>query len=189
MLRIAVFLTCIALSSATVAQVYRWQAPDGSIIFSDEPPPQGGAESIEFEPLQTYSPPTKPSSPVAATPAAPEAPQEKAKTPFVYLGFEIVQPSNDEGVRANSGEITVQLNVLPALNNEDGDQIAVLLDGKVVAGPSPTTNFTLTGVNRGTHTLSAQIQSKDGNVVLKSKPIKFHALRVIAKPLVSTPSR
>ena len=189
MLRIAVFLVCIALSGVVTAQVYRWQAPDGSIIFSDEPPPQGGAEAIEFEPLQTYSPPPKPSSPAAATPNTPEAPQEKPKTPFVYLGFEIAQPGNDEGVRANTGEITVQLNVLPGLNNDDGDRIAVLLDGNVVAGPSPTTTFTLSGVARGTHTLSAQIQSKDGNVILKSKPITFHALRIIAKPSVVTPAR
>lgn len=179
MMRLLVALTLVALCNPSFSQVYRWQAPDGSIIFSDEPP-EKGAEPVELEPLQTYSAPAAPKSTSASsTPTVPTA-TTGDKPPFKYTGLAIGAPANDEGVRSNNGQIVVQVKVTPGLNSEDGHQLAILLDGKLAAGPDATTTFTLENIPRGTHSVAAEVRDKTGKTVKTSAAISFHVLRTTA---------
>ncbi len=174
MLRWFVTLLLVAQCNPLFAQVYRWEAPDGSIIFSDEPP-EKGATPMELEPLQTYTAPTKPSA-TQPTPSA-STPANTPQAAFKYTAFSITQPSNDEGLRSNNGQVSVQIKVLPGLNSEEGHQLVILLDGKQAAGPAAATAFTLENVERGSHSLVAEIRDKSGNSVKTSSPVTFHLLR------------
>lgn len=178
-MRLLVAALLSILCSSSFAQVYKWQAPDGSIIFSDEPPP-GGAQQVPVEPVQTYTPPPTPSPSAGAPKPAAAAPAQDTKAPVSYKRFAIALPANDEGVRSNNGEVMVQVDIEPGLDSENGHQVVVLLDGKVVAGPSPSTSFTLAAVERGTHTLAAEIRDQSGKSVKRSSSISFHLLRTTA---------
>jgi len=174
MLRWFVTLLLVALCTPLFAQVYRWEAPDGSIVFSDEPP-EKGATPMRLEPLQTYTAPARPSTP-QPTPGA-STPANTPQAAFKYTAFSITQPGNDEGVRANSGQVSVQIKLLPGLNSEEGHQLAIMLDGKLAAGPAAATAFTLENVERGSHSLVAEIRDKSGKTVKTSSPVSFHLLR------------
>jgi hypothetical protein len=83
----------------------------------------------------------------------------------------IVQPANDETVHDNLGNVAVQVAVSPNLG--PGTAIALLLDGQPAA-QAATTAFALAGVERGTHTLEAQVRDANGATLATSQPVSFH---------------
>jgi hypothetical protein len=85
--------------------------------------------------------------------------------------IEIVQPANDETVHDNQGNLGVQVAVSP--NLAPGAGIALLLDGQPVAQEADAT-FLLSGIERGTHTLEAQVVDANGATLAASQPVTFH---------------
>jgi hypothetical protein len=83
----------------------------------------------------------------------------------------IVQPATDETVHDNLGNVAVQVAVSPSLGA--GATIALLLDGQPAA-QAATTAFALSGVERGTHTLAAQVVDANGATLAASQPVTFH---------------
>jgi hypothetical protein len=83
----------------------------------------------------------------------------------------IVQPADDETVHDNQGNVGVQVAVSPGL--APGAGIVLLLDGQPVAQETDAT-FLLSGVERGTHTLEAQVVDASGATLAASQPITFH---------------
>ena len=80
-------------------------------------------------------------------------------------------PEDQGTVRDNSGNMQVTVVVQPTL--KEGDKIALLIDGKPVGQPQAATNFMLNAVERGQHTLEADVLGSTGQVLLKSKTITF----------------
>ena len=91
-----------------------------------------------------------------------------------YKLLQIDQPQNDAILRNNHGVVEVQITVEPALKSEH--KIIALLDGNL-AGKSEGTQFQLTNVDRGAHTLQLQIETKQGQVLAYSKHINFQMQR------------
>ena len=54
-----------------------------------------------------------------------------------------------------------------------GNQVVILLDGRPVARGA-TTSFPLAGIERGTHTLQAQVVDGKDNTLVASQAVTFH---------------
>jgi hypothetical protein len=106
----------------------------------------------------------------AALAGAAVSPPGLAQAPGAYT-VAIVQPANDETVHDNQGNVAVQVAVSPSLTAGAG--IVVLLDGQPVARQTDAT-FALSGIERGTHTLQAQVVGAGGATLAASPPVTFH---------------
>ncbi len=90
-----------------------------------------------------------------------------------YDRLRVVSPPENATVRDNSGNVAVVVDVSPPLRVDAGDRIVLRLDGKAVAHISET-HYPLPGVNRGTHTMQAEVRSINGSVYILSEPVTFH---------------
>lgn len=161
-----VFLLLPALVLAAESKVYRWVGPDGATVFSDEARP--GAEEVEISPVQTM--------PALDAPRGTASGDGKVATDGpVYQSFSFVTPKQDEGIRANDGVVDVRMALEPPLRA--GHSIAVTLDGEPMGGDAPL-SFQLPAMDRGTHTIKAEVVDAQGDTVIGAGPITFHVLRV-----------
>lgn len=161
---LVVLLMCCALG-AHAEEVWRWVDENGVVHYSDRPRP--GAERVELNPAQTYTPQAVPARPERAQPAQSEA----APGPR-YTGLRVVSPAPGETLWNIGGQLNVQLEVRPGL--APGHQLRVLLDGQRVETPRGATQFTINEVYRGEHTLSASVMDAQGRELLASDPVTFY---------------
>jgi hypothetical protein len=99
------------------------------------------------------------------------SPPGLAQAPGRYANVAIVQPGNEDTVQDNQGNVVVQVAVSPSL--APGDRIVLMLDGRPV-GTRMDPSFTLSGIDRGTHTLQAQVVGASGATLAASQPVTFH---------------
>ena len=149
------------LAMADAHDVYKWVAPDGSMYYSDQP--HTGADRII---LPEWYPPQQPPRPVLPPPVT-------AKKPvfFMYNNLTIVKPVSGENIHDNLGNIEVTLTIEPDLNTSENHQIQLQLDGRAQGEPSTSLEQSLSGVNRGRHTIAAQVINERGRVRFRSRPV------------------
>ena len=87
-----------------------------------------------------------------------------------YSNLEITSPANNSTFRDNAGQVSVTLDLQPAL--QDDDAISLTLDGKEV-GQTKSTSLTLKNVNRGTHNLGVAIKDSQGTTLISATPVTF----------------
>ncbi|HEV3179002.1 MAG TPA: DUF4124 domain-containing protein [Steroidobacteraceae bacterium] len=165
MRRILFTLMWIGCSLALAGTVYKWTDENGVVHYSDQPHPN--AQKIQVQAAQTYK------APAADTAAAsgPGAPTQPA-TPGAYRGCAVVQPQ-DDSTFANIDSLTVVVQTDPVLR--PGDQVFVTLDGEALNGKAATgSTFTLSPVDRGTHTLQAMVRGADGSMLCQAPSVTFH---------------
>ncbi|MCG6933675.1 MAG: hypothetical protein LJE57_08545 [Gallionella sp.] len=88
----------------------------------------------------------------------------------------IVAPQSGSTVHDNSGNLSVTIAVVPPLHTGSDGRFVLLLDGKAVASGTGQ-HFNLAGIDRGSHVLRAQIQARDGRILVRSAPVEFHMWR------------
>ena len=93
-----------------------------------------------------------------------------------YNTVRIIVPQVDVTVHDNEGNLDVSVEVSPPLRSDAGDHIVLLLDGRAVASGADL-RVRLTGVDRGTHTLQAQVATADGALLLASPVTSFYMWR------------
>ena len=91
-----------------------------------------------------------------------------------YESVEIVSPANDEAIRSNSGDITIQISSSPAL--QGNHLYVVLVNGNKLQETAAGTVI-LTNLDRGSHTAVVEIQDEQEQTLATSSPITFHLLR------------
>jgi hypothetical protein len=162
-------LSLVFLAGQVVAEVYRSVDEDGNITYSDKP--SEGAETIKKQDVQTIDTPNIPQ--FKYTPPRDQA----AEKPAIYNSIAITSPGNDTSVRENAGNLTVNVSLKPNLKTAYGHSLSLTMDGKEVgAGRSRT--FSLTNLDRGTHTLVARVKGSNGQVIIASDPVTFTVLRL-----------
>ena len=162
------WLACtLAIAGATV---YKWTDEDGVVHYSDQP--HANAEKVHVNSAQTFKEAGMNYGGNYSTSASGAAPAPTAAADHVYQGCAVVQPS-DEQAFANLDALNIVVQTDPVLKS--GDQIYVSLDGQPINNGAPTGGqFTLTPVDRGTHTLQAQVRSRDGTVMCQTPSVTFH---------------
>ncbi len=162
-MRILITLFCLTFAIAPMAEIYRSVDENGNVVFTDKPSPD--AELIEVGELQTIKPPPAGDFEYKAPPAKP-AP--------AYTGVSITSPKDDEAVRDNGGNVTVNIATQPGLRGSD--ILVLYLDGKeTILGKSTAKAFH--SLDRGSHQLRAAIKDANGRILLSSESITFHLQR------------
>jgi hypothetical protein len=152
-----------------VAGIYKYVAPDGRVEYSDQPREE--AAEVEVTPLQTYTPPPPPKIKMTTETKS----QAQAITAYQVS---IMTPQDDATVRENTGRVEVALQVVPSLEADSNYTLQLLFDGQPVGKASTSLKYTLTNVDRGTHTLQAKLLDPLGTSVAHSETITFHMRRI-----------
>jgi Domain of unknown function (DUF4124) len=158
-------LMCIAaLAAASAATIYRWVDESGVTHYSDQPHP--GAQKIQVQAVQTYK------APAQHAPAPAAAFRNSAPAGPVYSACVVSRPTSEE-VFMNTQTVPASVHVDPAVR--PGDRLAVLLDGAPVTANIPLdSEFNLTPVYRGAHSLSVRVEDATGAVLCQSPSVTFN---------------
>ncbi|MEM7276529.1 MAG: DUF4124 domain-containing protein [Pseudomonadota bacterium] len=174
-MRTFILLAICCISFSAQAQAYRWVDSNGVVHYSDRP--HEGAELIELDQSSARRnlPPAQdaPSSPAVTANTAPTtATNAPAAPPPAYSTLRIVSPEQGETLWNLGATLTVNLEFAPALRTND--RIRLVYDGaRRTDLPADTGTITLNDVYRGAHTLKAQIEDIDGNVLIESSTKRF----------------
>lgn len=163
----------LACSLTLAGTVYKWVDENGVVHYSDQPHPN--AEKVQVQAVQTYK-----AAPYQST-APSAAPDSGNSSQPAYRGCAIGAPTEgSEFANLDALNISVRTDPLP----RPGDQIFILLDGAPVNGGAPTgTQYTLTPVERGFHTLQAVIRDAGGEMLCQSPGVSFS----VHQPSVKNP--
>jgi hypothetical protein len=171
LLLIAILLICPWLGHS---QVYQWLDGQGNVHFSDAPPP-GGSKARDVKEITV--------PPISTVPAITSAPVKMADGQNTraspYRRFAIVEPANDSAIRHNDGNVTITTSLEPALR--PGDTITFFVDGEATV-TGREARLLLPNVDRGTHTLRAEVNDSEGKSLISSETVSFHLLRVSIAP-------
>ncbi len=179
MVRLLIVCIIILFTAMVQAEIYQWKDDQGNLHFSDSLPDAGHSQhdvqKIEISPIQTV-PAFKPPEQGIDTSS------EEVVGQVSYQQMHIVQPEHDSAIRNNAGDIVITVALQPPLRLNDS--IYLIMDGKIVA-QGQQTRFQLTNVDRGTHTIHAEVRNSAGQKRINTHPIDFSVLRasIISRPL------
>lgn len=170
-------LLCALSSQAqdSTRELWTWTDANGVTHFSDRPVP--GARRME---LATSGTPA-PAAEATPTAAAPVARQDRAPA-VEYRSLEIWEPEQDASFFGADVAVNVRMRVEPDL--APGHRLFLFLDGQRIDGATDTLEHTLTGVPRGSHSLSAVIWDEGSTELFRSQPRVFH----VRQPTINQPA-
>jgi hypothetical protein len=158
------------------AEIYRWVDKDGQLHFSDQKPPNlSTVEEVTISNPNVVSPPGSSASGSVGS-KTPNRAATAATAPPRYKNLVLVSPGNDEAIRANSGQVSVNCSLEPALGTKAGHQITVVIDGRRITGLT-SCGTTLRQLDRGTHTIHVEVVDSLGKLLISSPKHTFHILR------------
>jgi uncharacterized protein DUF4124 len=164
MLRRTLFtLISFACSVALATTVYKWVDENGVIHYSDQPHPN--AQKLELQGAQTYS------SRAAAVRAPDAADESTGASANPYKGCAIAQPLDQQNL-PNAHSVFIRVVADPVPRGED--RIFISMDGQALNGGLPTgLNFNVSEVDRGEHSLQAQIRDPENQILCQTPTITF----------------
>jgi hypothetical protein len=151
-------------TGASGQTAYTWVDENGQTHYSDRPVP--GSALIELATAQGFTAPR----PAIREVAEPKAAIDPAAA---YTAFDILQPEQQETLWNVAGNVGVSLEIAPVL--QPGHHVGVYLDGELTGLATTASQFQLTEVFRGLHTMQGVILDNDGDVVLRSLAVTFMA--------------
>jgi len=176
-MRIALSILVLLLSIPSLAaaeRIYRSTDDQGNPLFTDQPP-SNDARPMHLAPLTTV-PAVKPGQGNAQAASA-DAQAGTRPTAPPYTGVRVTYPPAGEAVRHNGGLVPFRVQLQPdGTALKPGHKVRIVLDGDPRASGS-SLQVTVSPVNRGPHTVRAQVLDEDGQVVVESPPVKFFLLR------------
>tara|TARA_R110001592_G_scaffold4275_1_gene23880 strand:+ start:3869 stop:4483 length:615 start_codon:yes stop_codon:yes gene_type:complete len=164
----------LSLASLANAQIYTWTDADGNTVYTDKPKPN--ARQIELPPTNTLET-TIPKMPEELSNASG---QRDGRSKNGYNTLQIASPADDEGIRANDGNLTLVINTEPPLS--PGHLLRASVDGTLqqsaVAGNGQSSQqITLPELDRGSHQIVAIVTNARGEEVQRSDAITVHIQR------------
>ena len=141
-------------------EIYKHVDQNGNTVFSDSPSKESSKVELQELPIINFP-----------SPPATEAPKREAKA-FRYSTFKISSPKQDETIRDNNGTINVTMSVDPALKK--GHRLQLLLDGSPSNASSTASTFKLENVDRGSHSLQANVFDKENKLIQSTASITIH---------------
>jgi hypothetical protein len=154
----------LAQSTSPRREVWEWKDADGVTHYSDYPSP--GARKIVI--LGSIATPT--TTTAAPTTAAPRATSADAAA-AQYTSLEIWSPGSGDSFFEADAVVNVRLRSEPPLAR--GDRLLTYLDGRLLPDENQY-EHSLSGLDRGAHSLTAVILDAKGNEKIRSEPVVFH---------------
>lgn len=146
------------------ADIYKQVLPDGTVSYSSDPAPS--SEKITPPPLQVIPE----AEPLPEMDLADQPPEPESS----YRRLIITEPADDQVIWSNEKTVSVAIALEPRSGLSQGHSLVILLDGNPVAVPAGDLSFILNDVDRGTHTLTAEVHDQGGRVLIQSAPVTFH---------------
>ena len=170
----SVFIVCSLLLCATAAaqQVYRWVDENGVVHYSDQPPPDDRAETVDLEVPEGFSNPARRIARGESTRRAIDRDDEPLETVGSYRRGAVTTPEPQQVLWNIATQLSVSMTLEPALAGSH--RIQWLLDGQPIGDPVLGLQTTLTPVYRGTHTISANVVDSQGATVFSTAPVTFY---------------
>ncbi len=157
-----ILLALFVAPALAATTVYRWVDEQGVVHFSDQPHP--GAQKMRVEDAPTF-----PAPPVPQTPSSPAAGNSTGPPPS---SCSIESPGNEQ-MLMNAWSVSGSVHMPPQV--DPGDRVVLMLDGKVLTGAADLSGaFHIPQIDRGAHTLAAQVQAPDGQVICQTPQITFY---------------
>jgi hypothetical protein len=167
----------VSLASFANAQIYTWTDADGNTVYTDKPNPN--ARQVDLPPTNTLESaiPTMPQEPSTSSGQRDDQPNNG------YSTLQIASPADDEGIRANDGNVTLVINTEPPL--APGHLLRVSVDGELqqaaIAGNGQSSQrLTLTELDRGSHDIVAVVTNSRGKEMQRSAGITVYIQRTSA---------
>jgi hypothetical protein len=179
---ITAFLSLLALAATAAGSTatYRWVDIDG-VHYSDQPHP--GAEQITLSQSQTYS--SAQAAPTSGTGNSRPARDSHEGGEFRYDTCTVIQPAQDQ-VLIDVELANIAVNVQPA--KRSSDRVVLSMDGQSIEPKSnDQTEFTISPVERGSHTVTASVRSSDGKSLCQSPAVTFHVRQPSVRKPVTMP--
>lgn len=177
-IRVTIFLAvlCCVGSGSLSAEIYRTVDEQGNVVFTDTP--AVNSKPVELGPASTYSPPPQISTTQTRTPDT-----EESETTF-YSALRIVRPAEEETIRDNTGNVSVSLEIEPALLVQAGHRVQFFLDGEAIGAPSSVLKTSFANVDRGEHQVEAAVIDVSGEPILRTSSVRFflHRYSIINAP-------
>jgi Domain of unknown function (DUF4124) len=165
MRRIVFTLISLACSVALATTVYKWVDENGVVHYSDQPHPN--AQKLQIEGVQTYS-----SKSAAGRPGAAAEPETQAEAAPSYRGCAIAQPLDQQNLM-NAQSVFIRVQTDPQVRR--GDQVFISMDGQALNGGQATgMSFNVTPLERGSHTVQAQVKDTNGQTLCQTPSVTFY---------------
>ncbi len=159
-LLLLMMLVCLPAAAVTM---YTWVDENDVVHYSDTP--RAGAVEIEVDAVQGFEP-----SPLYSGEEL--EPTRSLGNTSVYETFAISAPGQDEVMWNVGGIVNVVIDISPPPRN--GDTISLFFDGQNMSAPgSRRRSYVLNEVYRGTHTVRAVVNDRNGNEVQQTEMVTF----------------
>ncbi len=165
LLLLGCLLAFTSSAQSTRREVWQWKDANGVTHFSDYPAP--GARRIILNGSPSSTPAASPVSAAAAarSPAQPAAPE------VVYDRLEIWSPESGASFFEADSVVSIRIRAEPDLGSTH--RLLTYLDGKLLPGEN-VLEHSLENVDRGAHSVTSVIVSRDGRELIRSEPVVFH---------------
>ena len=138
----------------------------GNVSYADVPVEQC-QNKVKLPELSTYEP-----RPLTATDTPGSDRAAAAGDDFAgYTELRIQQPAQNGTVRDNAGTVPVLVVLQPPL--QEDHRLRLVLDGVPVQPAFRTPSATLTGVDRGSHSLQVEVIDGNGQTLRSAGPVSF----------------
>ena len=164
---ICLLLLCISVSAQVV---YKTVKADGSVVYSDVR--SEGAVPVNLSSMNTI---VVPALNNAANQTTSRNNPVKTLRPEVQYSVFIRSPEAEQTLRDNSGEVTIDAEVLPKKTGK----FQLIMNNQVVKTQS-NNQFQLESVNRGAHTIQVNFLDNSGKILALSKPQTFYLQKASA---------
>lgn len=166
----SLLIPALLYSFTVFAGLYKGLDEEGNVIYSDKP----------FENSQKFTPPAI--TVVDAPKVAPKKEElaEEETTETTYTKFSIAAPKNNQTIW-NVPDLTVALQLTPALDTVAGHTTWLLMDGKPLVKKSRSLLLQIGRADRGEHKLQAQIRNEKGKIIKRTKTITVHIKNTVVQ--------
>jgi hypothetical protein len=154
-------------------EVWQWKDANGVTHFSDYPAPGARRIVLNGSPASTAAAP-------ASAAAAARSPAQPAAAEVVYDRLEIWSPESGANFFGADAVVNIRIRSEPELGPTD--RLLTYLDGKLLPGENAL-EHSLTNVERGAHSVTSVISSRDGRELIRSEPVVFH----VRQPTTTNP--
>lgn len=163
----------LAAMQVIAGPAWRWVDADGTVHYSDRPVPGAQEVVLPGTTAGRPTPGTGTSAPASATATAAQPSDTDDGQAVAYTRLAITSPVAEETLWNLGGELSVSVDVSPAL--QQGHGIVLFYDGeRVNATPATGSRFTVTEVFRGSHTVHAEIVDASNQPLIRSVPVQFY---------------
>ncbi|MEZ0121710.1 MAG: DUF4124 domain-containing protein [Candidatus Reddybacter sp.] len=157
---------CLALATSSLfaSEVYRVVGEDGQVTFTDSPSANAKAETVDM-----------PKTNIAVAPPIPTKTAGESKAmegEANYTKARISKPSNNTTIPPGQREVQVKLDLVPPL--QTGHLVQLYINGRKQGPPSASSTFTVSNLNRGKHSVHADILGADKKRNTKTQTVTFH---------------